>query len=264
MARETEKLNEVAKAIQRLEYAIRANNQSNLVSVDGGWITSSGTMTYSSVSGGVSTVTVSSGLAAVLQAGVKVKCTNNSSVKYFLVKSVSGTTVQLVGESDMANSAITAIYYSYSDCPLGFPYWINSLTSLGTIGSSSSDDQTLSDNTVTKLDFESTEDPGSCWSDSTNEYEAKVTANYLVTLSIIRANGSVNWVRSVALVYVDGSQEGTRSSDIRATTITSVIVSAIVRLEKGEKMDFRFLADVASGSPGVSYASKFTVNFYSI
>ncbi len=81
-----------------------------------GWQPTSETVTYAAAQ----QVTVSATLAALLQKGAKFKCTNDGSTKYFYVSGVSGTTVTLAGEVDLADSAITNVYFSYADCPFGF------------------------------------------------------------------------------------------------------------------------------------------------
>lgn len=62
--------------------------------------------------------------------GTRIKLTQSSTVKYFVVTSSSfstNTTVNFTGGTDytLANSAISANYYSYQANPQGYPTWFN-------------------------------------------------------------------------------------------------------------------------------------------
>lgn len=83
-----------------------------------GWIACDETLTYASAT----TFTCSSALAAVFSTGDKIKLTQTT-VKYFYVVSVSGTTVTVTGGADysLANAAITSPFYSKGVTPVGFP-----------------------------------------------------------------------------------------------------------------------------------------------
>lgn len=87
-----------------------------------GWIGANETLTYASAT----TFTCSSGLAAVLSIGDKIKLTQTTA-KYFYVTGISGTTITIFGGSDytLANAAITSPYYSHEATPAGFPSTFN-------------------------------------------------------------------------------------------------------------------------------------------
>lgn len=87
-----------------------------------GWQTGSGTWTYASAT----TFTVPAGDAAVMSAGTKIKLTQTT-VKYFYVTGVSGTTVTVTGGSDytVANAAITLPFLSNEETPYNFPQYFN-------------------------------------------------------------------------------------------------------------------------------------------
>jgi len=92
-----------------------------------GWLTDTNTWTYASGS----SFTIAADATSYLQAGLKIKCTNNSTTVYGVIASVSysspNTTVTLITTSDytIANSAITNPSYSYDDNPMGCPTWFN-------------------------------------------------------------------------------------------------------------------------------------------
>ena len=88
-----------------------------------GWILAGETWTYASST----TITVPSGAASRFQVGDKVKCTNNSTTKYFYIRAVASTTLTVTGGSDYTvhDSAITSIYVSRAESPLGFPRYFN-------------------------------------------------------------------------------------------------------------------------------------------
>lgn len=83
-----------------------------------GWVDANETLTYASAT----TFTCSAALAAILGAGDRIKLTQTT-VKYFYVVSVSGTTITVTGGSDytLANAAITLPFYSHAVTPVGFP-----------------------------------------------------------------------------------------------------------------------------------------------
>ena len=213
------------------------------------WIPTSESVSYSAVQ----TITVSSALAALLQKGAKIKLTNNSTVKYFYVVSVSGTTVVLTGEVDLANSAITSVYYSYADCPFGFKRaedWYKCSLTLTA-------NQTITDASSTKLDFEKSDDPNSNWSDANNEYTVPISGYYAVNASAIRA-GTAAWTR--AFLNVSGASIG-RGTDINSTNVPAISMNTIVKLTKGDTISITLFADVSSGSPEVSSLSYGAIQF---
>jgi hypothetical protein len=73
------------------------------------------------------TITVPSDATLKYSVGDKIKLTQSAVVKYFYIVGVSTTVLTITGGSDytLANSAITANYYSKAASPLGFPTWFN-------------------------------------------------------------------------------------------------------------------------------------------
>lgn len=88
-----------------------------------GWFNANETITYG---GSSNTFSCSAALAAVLQIGDKIKITQTTT-KYFYIINIVGTTVTVTGGNDytLINAAITAIYYSHSQSPVGFPQWFS-------------------------------------------------------------------------------------------------------------------------------------------
>lgn len=85
-----------------------------------GWVAGSSTWTY----GSATTMTVPAADAAAMAVGTKLKLTQTT-VKYFYVVGISGTTITLTGGSSytLANAAITSPYLSNAATPAGFPQW---------------------------------------------------------------------------------------------------------------------------------------------
>jgi hypothetical protein len=84
-----------------------------------GWISAGETWAYASAT----TITVPSGAASRYQKGDKIKITNNSTTKYFYIRSVADTVLTVTGGTDYTvhDSAISAPYYSKESNPHGFP-----------------------------------------------------------------------------------------------------------------------------------------------
>lgn len=103
------------------QQSVKAYVDANTSPVDG-WIPVSGTWTYASAS----TITVPSGAASLYKIGDKIKLTQTT-VKYFYVVTVADTLLTVSGGSDytVANAAITSVYYSHTENPIGFPGYFN-------------------------------------------------------------------------------------------------------------------------------------------
>lgn len=88
-----------------------------------GWVAANETWTYASAT---TFTTASSALAGVLQVGDRIKLTQTT-VKYFYVIGISGTTITITGGTDytLANAAITLPFYSHEVSPTGFPAAFN-------------------------------------------------------------------------------------------------------------------------------------------
>ena len=103
-----------------------------------GWISVSDSWSYASST----TVTVPSGATSKYSVGDKVQFVQTTT-KYFKVTAVASTTLTLAGIDGVtvANAAISSIYYSHSNTPVGFssawqswtPTWTNFTTGNGTL-----------------------------------------------------------------------------------------------------------------------------------
>lgn len=87
-----------------------------------GWQTGPGTWTYSSADSPTFVLTTSIDLSSFIGVGARIKLTQTT-VKYFIVTAISGTTITLYGGTDytLTSDAITLPYFSIMKAPLGFP-----------------------------------------------------------------------------------------------------------------------------------------------
>lgn len=96
-----------------------------------GWNPDSDTWTYVSAT---SFKINSKNVVTRFPKGTKIKLTQTTTKYFYVVSAVfsTNTTVTVTGGSDysLANAAITAPNYSYSDSPQAFPYWMNWTPSL--------------------------------------------------------------------------------------------------------------------------------------
>lgn len=101
---------------------VMANFNALLDAINTGWASVSDTWTYLSAS----SITVPSGAASLYQIGDKIKLTN-STVKYLSVTNVTDTVLSVTGGSDytLTAGAISSIYVSKIENPLGFPGYFN-------------------------------------------------------------------------------------------------------------------------------------------
>jgi hypothetical protein len=85
-----------------------------------GWVAANETLTYASAT----TLTCSAALAAILAVGDRIKLTQTT-VKYFAITGISGTTITITGGTDytLANAAITLPFYSHEESPTGYPQY---------------------------------------------------------------------------------------------------------------------------------------------
>lgn len=88
-----------------------------------GWINPNESWSYASAT----TITVPTDATTKYQVGDRIKLTQSSTVKYFYIIGVAATVLTITGGSDytLANSAISANYYSKVTNPLGFPAAFN-------------------------------------------------------------------------------------------------------------------------------------------
>src|SRR5574344_2751101 len=102
--------------------------------VNSGWIDANETWTYSSVDNPTGVITITGDKTTKYSLGMRIKFTNNSNVIYGIITKISysspNTTLTFLHEINpststalhlMANSAITANYYSSMKVPYGFP-----------------------------------------------------------------------------------------------------------------------------------------------
>jgi hypothetical protein len=113
--------NAVVKQKINAEYWTELQNGDALAAlVKGGWFAGISTWVYASAT----TLTVSATEAASMSVGTKLQLTQTT-VKYFYVTGVSGTTITVTGGSDytLASAAITSPSWSNATSPVGFPTW---------------------------------------------------------------------------------------------------------------------------------------------
>lgn len=98
-----------------------------------GWVPEQDTWVYVSAT---SFKIVGKDVRSKFPTGIKLKCTDGGSTKYFYgisaAMSGSDTLVTITGGSDysLSGGAITNPYYSYADTPQGFPGWFNHIPPL--------------------------------------------------------------------------------------------------------------------------------------
>lgn len=92
-----------------------------------GWVSAGETWTYASADAPTFTFTVAADVTTKYSAGMRIKLTQTT-VKYFIITAVSAysggnTTITVYGGTDytLANTAISANYYSMVKAPQGFP-----------------------------------------------------------------------------------------------------------------------------------------------
>jgi hypothetical protein len=92
-----------------------------------GWIASGETWTYASAAAPNYTFTIATDKTTKYSPGMRIKLTDNSAVKYFIVVKVAysnpNTTITVYGGTDytLAGGAISATFYSMMNIPAGFP-----------------------------------------------------------------------------------------------------------------------------------------------
>lgn len=229
-----------------------------------GWIPS----LYSWVYASATTITIAGvDLTSIFTKGAKIRLDNDGSTKYFYVLSSTfstNTTVTLVGESDLANSAITNPYYSYADCPQGFKKgedWYQCSVYADTA-------QAVVSNTPEALELnQENYDPNSNFNTGTYLYTAPVTGKYLVCgQSKVAMIG--NTERWVTRIMVAG---GIRHSGVdvvaNGTTYLASAVSAVILVNKGQTVGINIMCAGGSRSTqddGDNRSNYMTVQFVGI
>lgn len=88
-----------------------------------GWTPSTATFAYTSADSPIFVMASSVDVTANFYPGVRVKLTQDSAIKYFIVHAASGTSITLYGGTDytLTSSPITDVSFSAQKCPAGFP-----------------------------------------------------------------------------------------------------------------------------------------------
>lgn len=86
------------------------------------WTLIAGTLTYLSTADPVFVATTSVDLTGTISLGMRIRLVQTTT-KYFIVVAISATTITLYGgtDYDLANAAISSVYYASDKAPYGFP-----------------------------------------------------------------------------------------------------------------------------------------------
>lgn len=87
-----------------------------------GWTAVTGTWTYASAS----TITVDSGAAAIYAVGDRIRWKQGAGYKYGVLVAVADTVLNIMVNTDFTvatPTAITDMYYSHQESPIGYPQW---------------------------------------------------------------------------------------------------------------------------------------------
>jgi hypothetical protein len=112
---------------QAVREALTAVREALTALVADGWIAAGETWTYASADGPTFTFTVSGDKTTKYSAGMRLKLTQSSTTKYFIITKVEysspNTTITVYGGTDyvLADAAISSPYYSHHKAPAGFP-----------------------------------------------------------------------------------------------------------------------------------------------
>lgn len=223
-----------------------------------GWQDAGESWTYASST----TLTISGDKTGKYANGTKVKLTNNGSTKYFYVVSSSysspNTTVSLTGETDLANAAITAPYYSYSDNPQGFKRAENYYKARAYRSTT----QAINDITFTKVQFDGESyDVNSNFDSSTNyRYTAPISGYYNVFSRIFFNVATTN--RAIVALYKNASVVS-RGSDIYTGQYQGCVISDTVYLAKGDYVEIYAYRD-GTGTENLFGEATGSQTFFSV
>jgi len=226
-----------------------------------GWIPVNETWAYASAT----TFTIAGvDRTNVFTKGTKIKLTNNSVTKYFYVLSSSfstNTTVTLVGETDLVNSAITNPHYSYTDCPQGFKKgedWFNCSVYADTT-------QAVVSNVSEALELnQKNYDPNSNFNTGTYLYTAPVTGKYLVCgqSKVATIGDTERWI--VRIMVAGGARHSGTDIVAYGTTYLAGVVSAVVHVTKGQTIGIHIMCaggDRSTQDDGDNFNNYMTVQF---
>lgn len=197
--------------------------------IQSGWSPIVGTCTYASAS----TFTIASiDYTTVFTKGTKIKLTNDGSVKYFYVTGSAfgaNTTVTIRGEVDLADAAITAAYYSYSDCPQGFKRgqdWFRARAYLGT------QQDNLVDGADTQVTLD-TEDYDTNSNFAANAYTAPISGWYQISAQASFVNTVADKQYTIR-VKVDAANALVNQASPSLADRCNPVISDVIKLNKGE------------------------------
>lgn len=113
------------KYITSADYATYVS--STLAAASGGWDAVADTWAYLGTYSGGGTVSIPAGGTLLYGKGDKIKFVQGGTQQYFYAIEVGGTTLKITGGSDytLGTAAITEVYYSKTENPLGFPNCFN-------------------------------------------------------------------------------------------------------------------------------------------
>lgn len=123
------KVNQTANNAEHATEADNDGNGNNLASfLVSGWLPYNQSCAYQSADSPTFVMRVSVDITVLLCPGMRIKLTQTSAVKYFIVVAVSAytfghTDITMYGGTDymLTNDAISSVYFSAAKAPLGFP-----------------------------------------------------------------------------------------------------------------------------------------------
>ena len=211
-----------------------------------GWNPIPGTCTYASAT----TFTIASiDYTTTFTKGTKIKMTNDGSTKYFYVVSSAfgaNTTVTVTGESDIANAAITAACYSYSDCPKGFKRgqdWYRARAYAGSELANVADTA----GAINQLNTESF-DPNSNFSTVTYKYTAPISGYYQVNVNTSYSAGLTDTAIGYAQIRVNGATQHTTITHSGSETRMSVFTGGLIEVSKGDTIESWYFVDLVGAA----------------
>lgn len=223
-------------------------------SVFDGWVGVTDSWTYASAT----TVTVPSDATTKYAPGDKVKFSNGST-KYFTIQTVASTLLTFTGGSDtVANSAISAIYYSKVDTPQTFPGPANpyKFSAYRTAAHTSSSSFALVQHDTELFDTNSNFDTVT----NKGRYTAPVNGFYWFTA--LAGNSAATGIPINSALYKNGSLNIQGSYTVPGTAPTLSVVTGILQLTAGDYVEHYFIGGAGSAmyaGLGVCYFHGFLI-----
>jgi hypothetical protein len=195
------------------------NEQLNIAD---GWIPS--TLTWSASDANTISI-ASTDLTGILQKGDKLKLTNDSAVKYYVITTTpafsTNTTFDVTGETDLVSGAITLPYYSKMDNPQGMKNWRNEFKASAYAGSG----QSVAANTPEVIEAGTEHyDLNSNYDTGTYKYIAPVSGYYRVGARVKGNNFGDN---TRLQIYAQIGSRAYSGDDIQATGTGSYIACGV-------------------------------------